>query len=176
MAEEIQNGGTEGETPTTPASFEEWLKGQAPEIQALAEGHTTGLKSALSSEREQRKTLAKELRDAIAKVEKGSELERSLTEITGRAEAAERRAAFFETAAQPGIGCTNPRAAFLVAQAENLFKRDGSPDWAALQQVAPELFRKASSSQAHAGAGTATPPPAKSSMNDFIRRSAGRGS
>lgn len=175
MTEEIQQGGTEGETPTTPASFDEWLKAQPPEIQALADSYATGLKSALSSEREQRRTLAKELRDATAKVEKGSELERSLTEITGRAEAAERRAAFFETAAQPGIGCTNPRAAFLVAQAENLFKRDGSPDWAALQQVAPELFRKASS-QAHAGAGTATPPPAKTSMNDFIRRSAGRGS
>ena len=68
---------------------------------------------------------------------------------------------------------TRKLAAFLVAQAEGLFRKDGAPDWAALQVVAPELFRK--SGQANAGAGTGTPPAAKASMNDFIRRSAGRG-
>lgn len=164
-----QDGG--GETQL-PANFDEWLPSQPEPIRALVEGHTSGLKTALASEREQRKELARQLRDATAAAEKGSTLAKTLEEISGRAEAAEKRAVFFEMASQPGIGCTNPRAAFLVAQAEGLFRKDGTPDWAALQVVAPELFRKAG--QANAGAGVGAPPPAKASMNDFIRRSTGR--
>ena len=163
--------GTDGETPAF-ASFDAFLTAQPEPVRALVESHTSGLKTALASEREQRKELARQLRDATAAAEKGSALAKTLEEISGRAEAAEKRAVFFETATQPGIGCSNPKAAFLVAQAEGLFKRDGSPDWAALQNVAPELFRKAG--QANAGAGVGTPPPARASMNDFIRRSAGR--
>lgn len=178
MAEEQpengEHGGEDGGTPETPVNFDAWLQQQPETVRALADAHVSGLKSALAGEREQRKTLAKELKDAVAKAEKGSALEQALTEMSGRAEAAERRAVFFEMAAQPGVNCTNAKAAFLLAQAEGLFKRDGSPDWAALQGMAPELFRKAGT--ANAGAGTSAPPPAKTGMNDFIRRAAGRGS
>lgn len=164
-------GQSVGNNGAMPANWDEWLQGQPEEIKTLAQTYSADLKSALSSEREQRKALAKELRDATAKAEQGSALQQTLTEINGRLENAERRAAFYEGAGP--ANCTNPRAAFLVAQAENLWRRDGTPDWAALQNVAPELFRK--SSQVQAGAGTGAAPPARADMNAWIRRAAGRG-
>lgn len=173
-----EQGGEEGGMLETPVSWDAWLQQQPETVRTLADAHVSGLKGALVGEREQRKALAKELKDALTKAEKGSELERALSEMSGRAETAERRAVFFEMAAQPGVNCTNAKAAFLLAQAENLFKRDGTPDWAALQQVAPELFRKAgtvNAGTANAGAGTSAPPPAQVGMNEFIRRAAGRG-
>ena len=167
MADETPQADT-GEMPL-PATFDDFLAAQPEGIRALADGYAGGLKTALASEREQRKDLAKQLRDATAKAEAGSAMAKTLEEISGKLDATEKRAAFFESATT--AQCANPRAAFLVAQAEGLFKKSGEPDWAALQAVAPELFRKPG--QANAGAGT-TAAPAKSSMNDFIRRSTGR--
>ena len=68
----------------TPASFETWLAGQPEDVKRLASEHTTGLKSALASEREQRKQLATQLRDATGKLEKGSDAARTLEEISGK--------------------------------------------------------------------------------------------
>ena len=158
-----------GATPT-PATFDEYLATQPETVRALAATYAGALKTAHNSEREERKALAKQLRDATAKAEQGSAMAKALEEISGQLANTERRAAFFESALT--ANCINPKAAFLVASAEGTFRKDGAPDWAALQAVAPELFRKAG--QANAGAGVGTPPPARASMNDFIRRSAGR--
>jgi hypothetical protein len=171
-AREAQNTGIGGASETqAPATFDEWIAGQDETVKAMAERHTAGLRSALASEREQRKEAIKQLKDLAAKAEEGSDLRQRLDGMIAEKDAAERRAAFYESA--PQANCTNPRAALLIAQAENLFKRDGSPDWGALQATAPELFRRAG--QANAGAGTGAPPPARVTMNDFIRRAAGRG-
>lgn len=165
--------GTGGASETqAPATFDEWIASQDGTIKALAEQHTAGLRSALQSEREQRKEAIKQLKDLAAKAEKGSELEQQLQRMLSERDAAERRASFYESA--PAVNCANPRAALLVAQAENLFKRDGSPDWDAIQSVAPEFFRRTQA--VSAGAGTQGAPPAGSkNMNEFIRRAAGRG-
>jgi len=164
-----------GETPEAASveSFDGWIAEQPDNVKTLVAQHTTGLKSALEAERTERKNQAKQLRDALAKAEKGSETEKALQEITGRAEQAERRAAFFEEAVRADVGCTNARAAFLVATAENLFTRTGDPDWKRIKDAAPELFGRKLPS-ANAGNGTQTPPK-NGGMNDFIRRSAGRG-
>jgi hypothetical protein len=64
MAEEQPgNGGT----PETPMSWDAWLQQQPETVRALADAHVSGLKGALAGERDQRKALAKELRDALAK-------------------------------------------------------------------------------------------------------------
>lgn len=162
---------TDGATP--PATFDEFLATQPETVRALADSYAGSLKSALNAEREERKTLSKQLRDATAKAEQGSASQKLLEEISGKLDATEKRAAFFESASVPAVGCVNPRAAYLVASAENLFKKNGEPDWAALQAAVPELFRKAG--QANAGNGTGAPPPARGSMNDFIRKAAGYG-
>lgn len=170
-------GGTPSETQKDGApeilTFESWLGSQDETVKGLIDAHIKGLKSALESERAQRSDLARQLRDVTAKAEKGSELEKALMEVSTQLEAAERRAAFYEEAGRPEIGCLNPKAAFALAQAEDLFDKRGRVDWEALKANAPELFRPRVP-QGNAGLGTSGPPPAHKSMNDFIRRAAGR--
>lgn len=192
MDRNTQDGGTPtatagaaGETPnasqmdaTTPTdgetlSFESWLGSQDDSVKGLIDGHVKGLKSALDNERTQRSDLARQLREVTAKAEKGSELEAALMEVSAQLEAAERRAAFYEDAGRPEIGCSNPKAALALAQADGLFDKRGRVDWDALKAAAPELFRPRVP-QGNAGVGTGSPPPATSSMNDFIRAAARR--
>ena len=181
-----QDGGTptatvsapQGETPEgqqqqAPLTWESWVEAQDESVKGLIDGHVKGLKSALDNERTQRSDLAKQLRDVTAKAEKGSELATALTQVSAQLEEAERRATFYADAGKPEIGCSNPRAAFVVAQADNLFDKRGNVDWAALKVAAPELFRPRVPN-ANAGVGTGTPPPAQRDMNQYIRRAAGR--
>lgn len=166
-----------GETPqeqtdgAQPESFDTWLGAQPEPIRQLASQHTAGLKSALEAERAQRKELAKQLKETLGKAEQGSEAAKALGELTAKYEQAERRAAFYEDAGRPEIGCSNPKAAFLIANADDLFTRSGEPDWKAIRAAAPELFARRGG--ADAGAGT-TAPPKGTDMNTFIRRAAGR--
>ncbi len=163
----------------TPASFEAWLAGQPADVRGLYESHTKGLRSALDSERTERATLAKQLKDASGQATKGSELEKTLADVSIKLEAAERRAQFAEEAHRPEIGCVNAKAAWALAQAEGLFDKRGNPNWAALKAMAPELFGGGASTgsagvRGNAGAGMGQAPHAAPSMNDFIRRRAGR--
>jgi len=155
--------------------FDAWLGNQPANVKTAYERKTTGLHSALSTEREQRKELAKQLRDATGKAEQGSELAKRLEEISGRAEQAERRAAFYEEAGKPEIGCANPKAAFLVASADDLFTKSGEPDWKAIKAAAPELFAAKRTPPGNAGNGQGSHIPAHGGMNQAIREAAGRG-
>ena len=156
----------------TPASFDEWIGKQPAEVQALYTAHTTGLHNTVKATRDERDTLAKQIKDLLPKAEKGSELERTLTDLSGKLEASERRAQFVEEAIKPEIGCRNPKAAYALALSDNLFDRKGQPDWQSIKQAAPELFG-AAGVNANAGNGTQN-QPVKTGMNEFIRRAAGR--
>jgi predicted ATP-dependent protease len=123
--------------------------------------------------RTERNDLTKQIDEFKKKAEKGSELEKSLTEFSARLEIAEKRASFFEDAVRPGIDCRNPKVAYALAVTDNLFDRKGSPDWTALKEAAPELFGKVTP-PANAGTGTGNPPK-NNDMNAFIRTAAGRG-
>lgn len=155
--------------------YDKWLGEQPEHVKSGLEKSTSGLKNALESERTQRKDFAKQIKDLSAKAEKGSEAEKALGEMSTRLEQAEQRAAFMEEAVKPENGCANPRAAFLVAQADGLFKRSGEPDWAAIKQAAPELFGRTKTPPGNAGSGKESPPAAQGGMNAFIRAAAGRG-
>lgn len=168
-AGENQDGGT----PPEPPTFETWYGALDTQAKSLFDEHVNGLKTALHTERDNRAALAKQIKDLAAKADKGSELEKQLTDASAKLEAAERRAAFAEDAIKPEIGCTNVKAAFALAQAEDLFDRHGRPDWNALKVTAPELFRKPTVGSADGGAGTNQGP--KLDMNTLIRRAAGRG-
>ena len=166
---------TEPTTPTageTPANWDEYVNTLPESVQGLYNQHVTGLRNTVQATRQERDDLAKQIKDLLPKAEKGSELEKSLNEFSGKLELAERRATFFEDAARPEIGCRNPRLAWTLAQADNLFDRKGTPDWAQIKAAAPELFG-APAINANAGAGTQTPPQ-KANMNDWIRRASGR--
>lgn len=176
MPDETTTTQTQGQTTTeqgaTPASWDAFLDTQPEPIQQLYATHTTGLQNAVKATRAERDGLAQQIKDLLPKAEKGSEFEKSLTETLSKLEVAERRANFVEDAVKPEIGCRNPKMAFLLAQAENLFDRKGQPDWNAIKAAAPELFGKPSAA-GNAGSGTQDPPH-KTGMNDFIRRAAGR--
>lgn len=172
MSDDVQ--GQEAGTENTEFNFDNWLGEQPEHVRKGYEGKTQGLHSALETERNQRKEFAKQLKELSAKAEKGSEAERALGEMSSRVELAEQRAAFYEDAGKPEIGCSNPKAAFLVAQADGMFKRSGEPDWNAIKQAAPELFVSRKMPPGNAGSGNGAPAPKGGSMNDYIRAAAGR--
>lgn len=167
-----QAGGTpDGQQPAP--TFDQWYAGLDGTAKGLFDAHVQGLKSSLTTERQQRGDLARQIGDLKTKAEKGSDLERQLSEVQGALATAERRAAFNEDALRPEIGCVNAKAAYALAVAENLFDSRGRPDWNTLKAMAPELFRKAGAGSADGGAGSQQ--QARLDMNSIIRRAAGRG-
>lgn len=160
--------------PKPPATWDEFLQGQPDEIKALYESHTTGLRNTVAATRQERDALNARLADITKALGKDpEEAKRLLEEMSSDLETATRRATFTEEAIRPEIGCANPKAAWLVAQAEGLFDSRGNPNWDAIKTSAPELFAKPRPAQANAGAGTGNPTPV-TDMNAAIRRAAGR--
>jgi hypothetical protein len=151
------------------ATFETWLDKQDASVKDMYSKHTAGLTSALQKEREERKGLSDKIKELLPQAEKGSEFEKKLTETVGQLDLAEKRAAFSEEAIKPEIGCINPRAAFLLAKADDLFDRSGHPNWTAIKKAAPELFMTEGSTDGGAG-GDQHKSASSNSMNDFIRR------
>jgi hypothetical protein len=166
----------QGEQPVQDFDFDAWLGEQPEHVRKGYEGKTQGLHSALEKERDAAKGLSKELKRLTGLAEKGSESEKALGEMSTRLERAERERDFIRDASRPETGCSNPEAAFLVAQARDLFKRSGEPDWAEIKRVAPELFGTRKLATGNAGTGTQSPTPQTQSMNAFIRAASGRGS
>ena len=158
----------------TPENFEVWLEGQEAKVKELYNAHSEALLNTVRATRKERDDFAKQIKELAKGQAEGSETRKQLDEMSVRLETSERRAAFLEESLKPEIQCRNAKAAWIVAQADNLFDRKGNPDWAAIKNEAPELFG-AATAQANAGTGTATPPPASKNMNDFIRTAAGRG-
>jgi hypothetical protein len=172
-------------TTTTPASetpapepvvFEDWIKAQDATIVAAYTEHTTGLQNAVKATRQERDDFAKQIKDLTGKAAKGSELEASLKDLSDKLEKSERRATFAEDAIKPEIGCSNPKAAFAIAQADGLFSKSGAPDWTAIKAAAPELFvKKPPTPSGDGGEGSRTTPTTAKTMDDRIRASAGVG-
>lgn len=173
MAEQEPNGGMPETTPN--GTFEDWFANQPDDVKALISDHEKGLKSALESERGNTKALSKQISDLQGAAEKGSELEKQLSTLQAKLTESERHANFIDGAAS--AGCTNAKAAYKLAKAdEDLWRRDGSPDWEAIKETAPEFFRKPSNGSGNPGSGTNTDPKAGSKMHpmdELMRRSLG---
>lgn len=159
-------------TPETPQEFnyETWANSQPEDIRTNLSKHfetqTTGLKTALDSERNAKKELENQIRALSAKAEKGSELETQLTTVADQLKAAETKADFFQSAA--GVGVKNLNLAWVAASNDKLFKANGQPDFDELKRRYPELFtQEQPRGTAGGGAGgTSTPNQA---VNDGIR-------
>lgn len=164
--------GTETETAQSFATWDEVAASLPEDQRGMYDEHVRGLRSALETERGQRKDLSKQLRDATDDLEEGSQAREALEALQGRLDEAEQRADFSESAVAEGV--TNPRLAYLAAQQVEAFDRRGNVDWAALKTQFPELFRKPVAARVGAGAGTETPPATGQSMNQLIRQASGR--
>lgn len=157
-----------------PLDFDEWINGQDEAIKGLISTRFQNLENTVKATRGERDGLAADIKKLAKDQKEGSEAKAALEKISAQLEATERRAAFLEEALNPAVQCKNARAAWLLADAGNLFTKRGTPDWDAIRAEAPELFGLPTA-RANAGNGTQTPPNPSQSMNDFIRKSAGRG-
>jgi hypothetical protein len=162
--------GQEQNPETTSETFETWIAGQDEKVKGLYQTHITGLQNTVKATRAERDDYAKKLREAAQQLEKGSAAEKQISEMAASLEAAQRKAQFIEDAVNPEIGCRNTKAAFALANANNLFTKTGAPDWAAIKEMAPEIFGKAPTTNANAGAGTQNGSPNGGTMDDYIRR------
>lgn len=171
-------GGQPDNTPE-PLTWETWYADQGEPVQTLITSHTSGLKSALDNERQQRKGFEKQLKDLSKKADEGSDLRESLDRLSADVETANARADFFEAASDPTLGLRDARLAWSILQSDlEAFTRRGKPDFEALKAAHPILFEKprAANPPASAGSGTQSPAPNKSAnerMNDFIRGARG---
>lgn len=157
-----------------PASFDEWLEKADEPTKKLIGERFTALESTVKATRSERDELKGELQKMMKKLgDKDVEAQSHIQEMIGKMEIAERKANFMEDALRPEIGCRNPRTAYALAVAEDLFTKNGSPDWASIKTAAPELFG-IGKAQGKAGAGTGEEPK-NQDMNTIIRRIAGVG-
>lgn len=153
-----------------PPTFDSWFESQPEEIKGLIDSNVSGLKSALDSERNERKSLAKQLSELKGKAEKGSELEQQLTTLSAQLESQAAKAAFYESAP---ADVANMKLAWMAAQDGHTDKR-GNVDWNSLRSAYPELFRKTVTPPANAGNGRGQEGGNQPNMNAFIRAAAGR--
>lgn len=164
-----KEGGKEKPAPT----FDDWLKGQDALTQSLIEGHVSGLKTALGSERDARDTAEKDLRDVAKKLEEGSEAQKEVLKLADEVATGNVKADFYEDAHEAGV--INIKLAFHIATTEDLFDKRGNADFEKLKENYPELFDKLPRKPAGgAGHGKGDDLGQPGDMNTFIRRQAGR--
>lgn len=180
MSEEVNTPTTEPETgaaiapdaATTPLVFDTWAKNQPEEIQGMLTARFSRLENALTSERDSRKELEKQMREAAQKAGKDPETQAQLTKLADEMSETNRKAEFYEAAHAAGV--VNLKLAYLAATQDGLFDKRGVVNFEAIKQSYPELFGVRKPPAANPGDGTGTQPPASKSMNDFIRTAAGR--
>lgn len=155
------------------ATFESWYKAQAADVQGMVDDHVDGLRSALNTERSERKAQEKRLKEIQKQADEGGDVKVQLQQLSDEMSAATARAAFFEAAHAAEV--RNLRLAWLAANDAGLVdKRTGAVDFAELRKAAPELFVTKVPPPANAGSGARQDGVAKPGMNEFLRAATGR--
>lgn len=153
--------------------WDAWHDALPETAQKLISERESGLKTALQSEREARKTAEKDLRDVAKKLEAGSEAQNEILKLADAAAASTKKADFYEDAHNAGV--TNLKLAYHIATTEELFDKKGSADFEEMKKQYPELFGKKQVAKGDAGSGTGSKLPAGAQgMNAFIRQAAGK--
>jgi hypothetical protein len=132
--------GTPPAATPDPANWDEFLAAQPEPVKKLYTDHHTKLLNAVKATRGDSKALEDRINELLPKAEKGSELEKSLQELTEKLKQETRRSSFLESAIKPEIGCRNPENALIIASKKDLFKKDGTPDWEEIKKAYPEGF------------------------------------
>lgn len=171
-AQNTDQQGDKHEEGAKALEWDGWLAEQDEPVKTLIDGRFKALENTVSATRDERDTLKGELKALRSKAEEGSELQKQLDASLAKLDTVEKKAVFLEEATKPGVECRNPKAAYTVAVASDLFTRSGAPDWDAIKKEAPELFGKAPVNS-NGGNGTRENPEGRD-MNSFIRGQAGR--
>lgn len=170
----VVDGGVTPGAGETPVTFDEWMAAQDETVRGLLETHVAGLKNALKSEREQRGELQKALKDATKELEQGTAARGRLEELSGRLDGYEQQIAAYDVLQAAGV--TNLKLAWIAAREAGAVDKNGNVALETLKAEFPELFnQKRVPAPGNAGAGTqAAAPSAGSTVDDLIRRKAGR--
>lgn len=173
MSDEVTDQENPQENPQQEQglTFDGWVKSQPADVQKLLESHTSGLKNALTNERDQRKALAKQLKDLSGQLQEGDKARQSLEQITSQLNEQSQKVAFYEVVAEQ---VTNTKLAWLAARELGAIANDGTVNLELLKKNYPELFNKKPQLPPAKGGNGQGGSGAKPGMNDFIRQSAGR--
>jgi len=147
------------------SKFEEWLETQDESTKTLIQERFEVLESTVKATRQERDTFKGELKDLAKKIDENSDAGKAVSELQTRLAQAEKKSNFIEQAVKQGV--KRPSAAYAIANTENLFKEDGSPDFEKIKESVPELFTIINTNN-NAGSGSKTALPGKS-VNDRIR-------
>lgn len=150
--------------------YETWFGEQTEEIKSMIEEHNKGLHNSVKATREERDSLAKELKKLSKEIDENSEAGKLVSDLQAKLQQAERKSTFIEQAVKQGI--KRPTAAYAIAVTENLFKEDGNPDFEKIKESIPELFT-VTNTNTNAGSGTNTALP-KRDANQAIREAASK--
>jgi hypothetical protein len=159
----IPSGASDEGTPpaeTAAATPETWFGALPEDAKSIAQqwhdGQVTGLKTALGSERDERKADRKQfqtqLTDAIAKA--SGEAKAELEKISASLSESGTRSDFYADAHEAGAG--DLRLAWAAVKEYELYDRKGNPDLEALKTKCPYLFQTAKPVVPHVGAGSGT--------------------
>lgn len=163
---------------TLDAYMQSLSEDQRGTVSKLLDSHTQGLKTALDSERTNRKDAEKKLRDAAGKVVDNADLQKQLTDMADAQLAANKRADFYEDAAKPELGLADAKAAWLIinAEADEYINHRGKIDFDLLKVNHPGLFKSPTTTPVtrhNAGNGAGQGGAGNFNMNDYIRAEAG---
>ena len=137
------------------SQFDTWLETQSEDVKELVNQRFEALTHTVKATREERDTLAQELKGLAKKIDENSDAGKQLGDLNARLAAAEKKATFLELATKQGV--KRPTAAFAIANSENLYTEDGQPDWEKIKESVPELFT-AQPTNSNAGSGTDKKP------------------
>lgn len=175
---------TDAGTVTPPADLDAYLASLPEETRTLVdklrtdwhEGQVTGLKSALTKEREAASDANKALRELAKTADKdtATKLEQLATEKDAELETARQESAFYREAAAAGVSAEKLARAWLLCKNADYFDKRGNPDINAMKAEIPELFvAPQTTTRTDAGTGTRQQAAVKEDFNTNLRRSLG---
>lgn len=168
-----KNTDIEPQEPEAEVVFETWLKEQTANVQTAYEKHTTGLRTALQTERESRSQLQKTVRDLSKKADAGSEMATQLTQLADDLALANSKLEFYEQASGRGIPYLD--VAFRTAVDAGAIDAKGRINWQLLEERYPLIFtaQRPPAPKGDIGKGSKQ-TSSRTSMNEWIRNR-GRG-
>ena len=164
-----------GETPAL--KWEDWYAQQPEPVKALIGEQTSGLKTALNSERGTRGNLERQLNDLKKSLKDNEAATAEVQRIQASLAEENTRGEFYEAA--HAAGATNLRAAYLLAKADGLIDDRGKFRIEDIKGKYPEFFAvpgKPVTPTGNAGSGAHQPAPQLSgnaAVNNAIRGAAG---
>jgi hypothetical protein len=166
--------------PAVPADLDAYLATLPEEQRTLVDklrtdwhdGQVTGLKSALTKEREAASEATKELRKLAKEADEktAAALNKLADDKDAVNESLRRESAFYHDAAIAGIQPGMIDRAWLLCRNADYFTKRGDPDIAAMKAEIPELFAAPqTTTQTNAGTGTRQQPAVKEDFNTNLR-------